>query len=452
MKKIHLLVLVFILLLINPEYINAVSMDIEYLDILIGKFKIDEQLELFSDNGFQISKKEQKLNTISILNNHIFISCKDEKNLDILDEQGNTIEIIPSDGSIIIKGNFFDEDITQVNKDKYRDYINLNLKEKNILIINHVKVNNYLYGVLPKEVGSSFSFEALKAQAIASKNYAFSNMNKHKNDGYHLCNTTHCQVYGGYDGEHATINRAIDETVNIFLTYKGELISTPYHSNSGGYTENSEDVWGGNVSYLRAVKDEFSLNTPYSSWDIEISPLEIKEKLAANGINIGEILDLELLEKSLGGRILKCEIKGSKGNEILTGDKLRSILGNTTFKSTSFQVEKSGLGAINNIFVVSGNSDATFKIDLNNAYILEGEKSYLSNRSSNKRVVSRNESRDITGPTPQAMSFKFTGSGYGHGVGMSQWGANEMAKKGYSYMEILSHYYKDIEFVDINKN
>ena len=451
MKKIYFLILVFSLLIIKPEYINGVSMDVEYLDILIGKFKTDEVLELRSDSGFEISNKETKSDSISINNNHIFISYKDAKTLEILDENDNVIEKLPMDASSIIKGEFSGEDITQVNKDKYRDYISFNIKDDTLLIINHVKVNNYLYGVLPKEVGASFPYEALKAQAVASKNYAFTNINKHKNDGYHLCNTTHCQVYGGYHGEHETINKAIDETIDIFVTYKGELISTPYHSNSGGYTENSEDVWGGSLPYLRGVKDEFSVGTPYSTWNMEFSPLEIKEKLSASGINIGDILDFEILEKSIGGGILKCKIKGSKGEEILKGDKLRSILGNTLFKSTRFQVEKSGLGSEDYVFAVSGNSNKSYKINLNNAYILEGEKSYKSNRSSTKRVVSRNETRSIQGLSTGSLTFKFNGTGYGHGVGMSQWGANEMAKQGYDYRDILSHYYKDIDLIDINK-
>lgn len=451
MKKIYFLILVFSLLIIKPEYINGVSMDVEYLDILIGKFGTDELLELKSDNGFEISNKEAKSDSISIKSNHIFISYKDNKTLEILDENENIIEKLPMDASSIIKGEFSRQDITQVNKDKYRDYINFIFKDNTVLIVNHIKVNNYLYGVLPKEVGPSFPYEALKAQAVASKNYAFTNINKHKNDGYHLCHTTHCQVYGGYDGEHEIINKAIDETIDIFITYNGKLISTPYHSNSGGHTENSEDVWGGNLPYLRAVKDDFSIGTPYSTWDIEFSPLEIKEKLSSGGINIGDILDFEILEKSSGGGILKCKIKGSKGQEILTGDKLRSILGNTLFKSTTFQVQKSGLGAGNYVFAVSGNSNKSYKIDLNNAYILQGGKPYQSNRSSKKRVVSRNETRSIQGVSTGSLTFKFNGTGYGHGVGMSQWGANEMAKQGYDYEDILSHYYKDIEFVDINK-
>lgn len=452
MKKMYFLIIVFSIAFMKSQYVNAVSIDIEYLDILIGQFDLNEKLELQSDYGFEILSKRDKREHNHIKENSIFLNYNNS-DIEILDSNDIIIDTIDSDGSMLIKGEFQREDVIQVRDDKYRDYISFNLKGNKIHIINHIKVNNYLYGVLPREVGSSFSYEALKAQAVVSKNYAFSNINKHKNDGFDLCSSTHCQVYGGYDSENETINRAIDDTLDVFMTYNGELISAPFHSNSGGYTQNSEDVWGGNLPYLRAVEDEFSLGTPYSTWDMEISPLEIKQKFSAKGINIGEILDLEIIEKSLSQRVSKCRVKGSLGEEILTGEKLRSILGNTNFKSASFDIEKTGDSQPSKyIYAISGNSSRPVELDLNDLYIQDSQNKDLSNRSSHKRVVSRNESRDLSNFVTKTSVFKFKGRGYGHGVGMSQWGANEMAKKGYTYKEILKHYYKDIDFLDTNKN
>lgn len=452
MKKIYYLILAISIIILKPVSTNAVSLDIEYLDILIGKAKLEEKLEFKSENGFEISENLENLNSKIIRSNNIFLSFLDEEYIEIQDDEGNILEEFSKDEKIFIKGEFNGESIIQFEKSKYRDIISFIIKDDEILIINNVKLHNYLYGVLPREVGSSFSYEALKAQAIASKNYAFSNINKHKNDGFHLCNSTHCQVYGGYDGEHDTINRAIDETIDIFLTYNGDLISTPYHSNSGGYTENSEDVWGGMSPYLRSVKDDFSLNTPSSTWDMEITPLEIKNKLLAAGIDVGDVLDMDIIEKTPAGRISKLKIKGSKKEEIITGDKLRSIMGNTLFKSTAFEIIKSGKASANYVYAVSADSKTPLKVDLNNSYILKDILPNLSNRNAKKRMVSPNTSRDFLETAPKPLSFKFTGKGYGHGVGMSQWGANEMAKKGYDYKEILSHYYTNIDFTYINKN
>ncbi|HHV72515.1 MAG TPA: SpoIID/LytB domain-containing protein, partial [Clostridia bacterium] len=138
----------------------------------------------------------------------------------------------------------------------YRGKLEVSLdKNGSLIVVNELPIEDYLCGVLPQEMLAWFPEEALKAQAVASRTYTYSNLNKHKNNNYNLCATTHCQVYGGAGVEDSRTNNAVYSTRGEVLTYNGTLISAFYHASSGGHTENSENVWSAALPYLKGVVD-----------------------------------------------------------------------------------------------------------------------------------------------------------------------------------------------------
>jgi stage II sporulation protein D len=120
-------------------------------------------------------------------------------------------------------------------------------------------MQEYLYGVVPREMSKTWPLEALKAQAVVARTFAITNQNKFMHLGFNMDNSVLSQVYGGYDWEGPISNQAVDETIGMLLYYNTTLASAYYHSNSGGYTANSENVWSSEVPYLRSVFDPYSI-------------------------------------------------------------------------------------------------------------------------------------------------------------------------------------------------
>ena len=116
-------------------------------------------------------------------------------------------------------------------------------------------IRDSLYGVIPAEMPASYSEGALKAQTLAARTYAMTKLSAHKSSGYELCDTTNCQVYKGYSGENAKTNQAVDDTEGEIICYNGTPIEAVFSASTGGYTENSENVWNSVVPYLRAVPE-----------------------------------------------------------------------------------------------------------------------------------------------------------------------------------------------------
>lgn len=266
----------------------------------------------------------------------------------------------------------------------YRGALELRHKGGGLTAVNIVPVDDYLRSVVPEEMPVDWPAEAIKAQSVAARSFALASRGRHAGEGYDLCTTTHCQLYTGTAAEKSASNAAIKATRGEVLTYGGQLIEALFHTDSGGMTENSEDVWGSHVPYLRAVKDTPAKTMP---WTKTISRADLERKLAAKGHTIGKVRSLALSPLAIGraakdrtasGRVKTMTVKGTKGTATLSGTTWRSLLG---LKSTLF--------------------DAKLTKD----------------------------------------AVTFTGYGSGHGLGISQWGAERMAARGASYAEILHHYY-----------
>ena len=252
-------------------------------------------------------------------------------------------------------------------------------------VINIVRVETYLYGVVPREMSPQWSLEALKAQAVVSRTYTLYQRKKNRNKDYDLCATTISQVYGGKEVESEKSNRAVDETRGMVLLYHGQLVLPYFHANSGGRTEDAEYVWGVLLPYLKGIRDDYSLTAPNSLWKLSMSLDEIRKALNEKGIGVGQIDRLMPVEVSPSGRVVKIKVSHSGGETIISGNEFRLKVGPTLIRST--------------LFSVTG------------------------------------DNREV----------HFEGKGYGHGVGMSQWGAYVMAREGYPYRDILGHYYQGVE-------
>ncbi len=227
-----------------------------------------------------------------------------------------------------------------VNGKKYRGSFIIQPHKAGLTVINRLLIDEYLYGVIPEEMPASWSKEALKAQAIAARTYAlYDKMDKkHTAEGFDLCDTTDCQVYGGIAVESAASNAAVNETKGKVLTYNHEPICAVFHAASGGSTENSDDVWGVNVPYLRAV-DDSKEKSPYTKWQKDLTLTEFTNIVKQRFGDIGTIKQIDTSNfqqnpKKQGNKKKVIKITGSNKKTIeVTGVELRNILG---LKSSNF--------------------------------------------------------------------------------------------------------------------
>lgn len=334
---------------------------------------------------------------------------------------GNAVAVSSSTGLVTINGK------------TYRGMGEVGFNSKGTLAgINELLLEEYLYGVVPHELPPVpyGELEAQKAQAVAARTYAISNLGKRSADGYDLLPTTSDQVYGGYESEHPISTQAIQETNGLVATYDGKLITAVYSSTTGGYTANNEDVWDSEpVAYLRGVPDaergkalqhvpdlsvfknsshatslraakegDFEADwSKYHRWTFEWTPEEISDVLSSYfSTDVGEVYEINVTKRSNSGRVLEIEYVTENGTFYEEKDRVRWSLkyinsrgGQSVLLSTLFYIEPT-----------KGDNEGGFVV---------------------------------------------YGGGWGHGVGLSQTGAVGMATKGYTVDQILKHYYQGIE-------
>jgi len=209
---------------------------------------------------------------------------------------GNLLSLVPADG------------IVRVNDKNYRGYVRVVWRNGELLLINVVDVEDYLRGVLPGEVPSSFPYEVLKAQAILARTYTLSRLGS--NPDYDLCDTSRCQVYLGADAETRRHDRAVRETYGRVLAYEGRPISAVYHADSGGRTAAAIEVWGSSIPYLQSRDDPWSLD---QRWQVTTSPAAVERALAEVGYTVGAVASMRIVEKGGSGRIVELDVITSSG-------------------------------------------------------------------------------------------------------------------------------------------
>lgn len=334
------------------------------------------------------------------------------------------LRILPAEGgttTLLDAPTHWDKETTR----EYRGVIEIRTDRSGGLnVINIVDIETYLRGVVPSEMPARYPLEALKAQAVAARGQALIKAGRHRRQGFDLCATQHCQVYGGATSEDARTDQAVAETRGEVLTYQGRLADTLYSSTCGGHTADNEDYWPDQrpVPYLRGVPDfdlgdDVNLEFPLSGdrlkrylkyaprvncyqsryagsdkirWWNTVGRAEMKKRLAEELGDFGELLDVRVSGRADSGMVTRLAVIGSR--KLVTaegGGSIRSLLG---VRSATFAIE-----------------------------------SYRE-RPSDLPVV-----------------FVIYGAGWGHQVGMCQVGAAGLADKGWDYQSILKKYYQGCE-------
>lgn len=276
-----------------------------------------------------------------------------------------------------------------------------NSKTKKVMVL---PFEEYVLGVVASEMPSSFNEEALKAQAVTARTYLLYRLNKYPNGhpdhpDASICTDVHCQAWHSFDelialnGEEwyntsfTRVQNAVKDTNGQILTYEGQLIEPLFHSTSGGKTENSEDVFMSEVPYLRSVESLYEQDAPKLKSSVKLSVSEFIEKIKSIYGNL-DITPSNLSEKVQLG-------------ELSEGGKIKTIY-------------------IDGIEITGKEMRSIFNLNSTDFSFIQSE-DYIE-------IVT---------------------TGYGHGVGMSQYGANGMAEQGYNYKDILKHYYTGVKIVSM---
>jgi stage II sporulation protein D len=320
------------------------------------------------------------------------------------------------------------------------------LSGNDITVINYVRLQDYVKGILPYEMSSSWPMEALKAQALCAKGYTLSNMGKHSVSGFDLCNTTDCQVYRGTYYASSNSDKAVDDTYGEFLLYNGEHVCAYYHSCDGGATEDACNVWGKDIPYLKGVID------PYEdigkTWRLELTLEQLNWLAGAKGYSFGNLVNIYVSETTPMGNVRSITLVNSSGKSYsLSGEAARTFfytptLGNT-ITSQRYTITPKYDRPVGSPVYING---ASYSLkSLKGVYAIGGSgKAQLTGDSAVVITGSGNAEVTASGADVPPIGFTISGSGYGHNIGMSQWGAYAMAQKGFTYDQILKFYYTGV--------
>lgn len=365
-------------------------------DVKIGLFfnmkegSVEEGYNKFtvmSDEGLKVkmnkeqNQKEFESNNINVHkmkgSNNIFV-FSNEKDFFLIEKDGEYVEIEPKNGIFSINN----------NDNMYRGSLILKkIDNDKFVLINKLGLEEYLYGVVVKEIGANAPEEAIKAQAVSARTYTMTHLGLFPKYGFDMTDSKYQQVYKGYSSENEKVNLAVDETKGLIMFYNDVPIKAFYFASSGGATENSENVWTQKIPYLVSVKDIHEMNRKETStWRVKYTKEDIERLLSSSNIDIGELQDIKIIQKTESGRVLELQYVGSKDSYTVRKNEVRSLL---RLRSQLFYIEKK-----DNI-------------------------------------------------------YSFIGKGNGHGVGLSQIGAMGMADAGFSFCDILKHYFTGIEIKEI---
>ena len=251
-----------------------------------------------------------------------------------------------------------------------------------LALIAEAPFEEYLVGVLRAESSEKWPLEALRAQAIVARTYAAYHRMLGAGKPYHIVASSAHQQYAGRVASASPLWAAVSDTSGQVLRWEGEVFPAFYHTESGGFTEEARSVFAArNVPGLRGVRCEFSAGSPHFYWSLDLRLADLADRLRRNDLAIGDVVAVEVTERTASLRASWVSVQGTRGTARLRGQDLRRVVGYDTLKSTLFAVAVDGEFA------------------------------------------------------------RFAGRGYGHGVGMCQWGAKTMAEQGFTARQIVEYYY-----------
>lgn len=415
------------------------AMYLQEPSLRVGIFTNQQSVQISADANFDL---------ISTGSNKVLGSYRAYETVTITARDGsftiNGVPVFATDVNVVQKKDdvmIYIEQYVQVNKRRYRGDISIHrtVGKSGITVVNTLPIEQYLYGVIKNEISPEWPIEAVKSQAVAARTYALASYNKHKSDGFDICATTDCQVYGGRESEAPRALAAVDATRGLVLLHSGKLITAYFHSSSGGYTENSENVWSTSQPYLRGVAD-FDQNCPYFKWEKRVTLAELNQAVYKAGYNVGNLQAIELSplasppvatnDRGVSGRVKNIRLLGTNGSVQISGAKMRSIL---DLKSTLFDIA----------FTTKDHMEFAKPVFLGKEKELPPPKNMLA------LTIEDNPSiRTVTGEPTDFLIIN--GFGWGHGLGLSQWGAKGMAEKAPPgnteyFKDILKHYYQGVE-------
>ncbi len=328
---------------------------------------------------------------------------RDAKRGDLLFADQNLPETtVTTDGKAIFLGNEMlpgrkirilpqkDAAIT-INKRRFRGNMQLIGGNKGLLTaVNEIELEDYVKGVLYHEISHRWPLEAIKAQAVATRTYAVFRMESSKRADYDMTSDIYSQVYGGKTSEKYRTTMAVNRTKGLVLVYGSQILPAYFHATCGGHTEDASELWEHDMLPLKGVPCIYCQKSPHYSWKKNFRSKDVQDKLNASGYHLGLIKDIEVVERNVSGRIRKLAITTRDGKVAhISGKDFRNIIGPNEVRSNNYEVQMQGY------------------------------------------------------------YFDLVGKGWGHGVGLCQWGAYELARQHKTFEHILQYYYPGADVVDL---
>lgn len=272
-----------------------------------------------------------------------------------------------------------------------RGQIRVRARSGRVEVLNRVELEQYVASTVGGEMSASWPREALRAQAVAARTYVLHEAAKRRAFAWDVRATAASQVYRGVEAETDETRSAARATRGEVLTYRGEPILAVFHSTAGGRTATAGEVWGRDLPYLRVIDVDEEDAAPHTYWRAVFSPSDLAVELAAAGVSVDKVEGLRVTRRTRSGRVERLEVRGVSTLEELRGERLRRLVRALGLRSTLFDIRRGSEG------------------------------------------------------------YAFVGSGYGHGVGMSQWGARALAERGIPYQRILARFYPGTRLEKIKK-
>ena len=345
---------------------------------------------------------------------------------------------------------------------RYSGELRLVSREGRIQVVNHLGIESYLASVVGSEMPQDWPMAALQAQAVAARTYAL--RQRGRNGSFDLKATVASQVYQGLESATPRTREAVDSTRSLVMVHGGKLISAVFHSSSGGATEPSGEVWRNQLPYLVSVRDH-DQNSPVHRWEQRFDTRQLKKAFRETG----GLQRLEVLQTSSTGRLRAVRVRGPRGALEITGRELRQRLGlkstmvsfnwlaqapvaavpaTSHLPSTAAAVPAPTTSRMRDRAVLIGvwRDSATGSVDVES----KGPASLPATSSAARPGVMPPPPPPLElsplvtrgGGTKRVLAVR--GRGFGHGVGMSQWGARGLAEQGADFRQILQHYYRGV--------
>ena len=338
---------------------------------------------------------------------------------------------------------------------KYRyngDFQYTRLNGNNMTVVNVVDIEDYIKGVVPYEMDTEWPREALKAQAICARTYAAARIDGHSSYGFDLCNGTCCQVYYGTNSAGTGSDTAVEETAGQYISYEGKLCQIHYFSSDGGATENCENVFTEAIPYLRGVVDPYEeyVDTGRKNWSYTYTSQEITSILQMKGYNCADIVSITPTYTDMGN-IYSLKFTDANGrNWTFSKYNASTILYSPTYGKYTYSMRFTVSGAnMQEGTVLCVNSAANPLEDVGQMYAIgSGGAVQKVTAQSSISVMTGSGMEDISimagGTAISSDEYVISGSGWGHNVGMSQYGARAMAEQGLTYKDILEFYFTGV--------